>query len=85
MSIEELLSELVKIPSVNPLQAGPKSGDEGEVAMAQWLADRTEALGADVVLDEVLDGRPNVYARFEGDSDRAVTVDVHLDTVGSST
>ena len=34
------------------------------------------------MVDEVEDGRCNVYARFEGTSDRAVTVDVHLDTVG---
>ncbi len=82
MTIESMLSELVQIPSVNPLQAGPKSGDGGEVAMANWLGDHAESMGADVTLDEVLDGRPNVYAHFAGDSDRTVTVDVHLDTVG---
>ena len=67
---------------MNPLQAGPKSGDDGERLLSDWLANHTEALGADVVVDEVEDGRCNVYARFEGTSDRAVTVDVHLDTVG---
>jgi len=67
---------------VNPLHAGAKSGDDGERAIASWLADHADALGAEVVVDEVLDGRCNVYARFEGTSDRAVTIDVHLDTVG---
>lgn len=76
------VSELVRIPSVNPLQAGPRSGDDGERQVSAWLADQTDALGAEVVVDDVLDGRANVYARFEGESDRAVTVDVHLDTVG---
>ncbi len=80
--IAERVAELVQIPSVNPLHAGPKSGEDGERAIASWLADHAEALGGEVVVDEVLDGRCNVYARFEGTSDRAVTIDVHLDTVG---
>jgi len=82
VEIAQRVAELVQIPSVNPLHAGPKSGDDGERSLSNWLADHAEALGADVVVDEVEDGRCNVYARFEGTSDRAVTIDVHLDTVG---
>ena len=81
-AIAERVAELVRIPSVNPLQAGPKSGDDGEREISAHLANRLDDLGADVTVDEVLDGRANVYARFEGTSDRAVTVDVHMDTVG---
>ncbi len=80
--LADRVSELVRIPSVNPLQAGPRSGDEGERALAAWLADQCDHLGAEVTIDEVLDGRSNVYARFEGTSDSVITVDVHLDTVG---
>jgi acetylornithine deacetylase/succinyl-diaminopimelate desuccinylase-like protein len=50
--------------------------------LSDWLANHAEALGADVVVDEVETDRCNVYARFEGTSERAVTIDVHLDTVG---
>lgn len=82
MDITERVSELIKIPSVNPLHAGPLSGDGAERELSDWLANHTEALGADVVVDPVEDDRCNVYARFEGSSDRAVTIDVHLDTVG---
>ena len=82
MDITKRVSELVKIPSVNPLHAGPLSGDGAERELSDWLANHTEALGADVVVDPVEDDRCNVYARFEGSSDRAVTIDVHLDTVG---
>ena len=78
----ELLSELVAINSVNPGQAGERSGPGGEGPLAEWLADRTERMGAEVELDEVEPGRPNLYARFEGAGDRIVAVDVHLDTVG---
>lgn len=81
-TIADRVADLVRIPSVNPLQAGPKSGDDGERALSAHIADRLDDLGADVTVDEVLDGRANVYARFEGTSDRAVTVDVHMDTVG---
>ena len=82
MEIAERVAELVRIPSVNPLHAGPKSGDAGERDLSDWLANHADSLGGDVVADEVEDGRCNVYARFEGASDRAITVDVHLDTVG---
>ena len=81
-TIAERVGDLVRIPSVNPLQAGPTSGDEGEVAMSAWLAERATDLGAEVTTDEVIDGRENVYARFEGQSDRTIVVDVHIDTVG---
>lgn len=82
LSLAERVGDLVRIPSVNPLQAGPKSGEDDERALAAWMADRADGLGADVIVDEVLEGRNNVYARFEGTSDRTLTVDVHLDTVG---
>lgn len=81
-TIAERVGTLVRIPSVNPLQAGPRSGHDGERALSSWLADQADALGAEVTVDEVVDGRANVYARFEGSTDRTVTIDVHLDTVG---
>ncbi len=84
-----LLSELVGINSVNPDHGGPKSGPGGEGDLARWIGEQADRLGADVTLDEVLEGRPNVYCRFPGsDAERGdgprrtVCVDVHLDTVG---
>lgn len=82
LTLAERVGDLVRIPSVNPLQAGPKSGEHDERDLSAWMADRADGLGADVTVDEVLEGRNNVYARFEGTSDRTLTVDVHLDTVG---
>lgn len=81
IEIANLVSELVRIPSVNPLQAGPVSGLEGEAALAHFIANRAEGLGAQVTLDEVEPGRPNVYARFQGSGSETVVIDVHLDTV----
>lgn len=82
LDIAQRVGDLVRIPSVNPLQAGPKSGDDGERSMAVWLADQADSLGADVTLHDVVDGRCNVYAQFAGQTNRTITVDVHLDTVG---
>ncbi|MDH4276914.1 MAG: M20/M25/M40 family metallo-hydrolase [Acidimicrobiia bacterium] len=85
----ELLSELVGINSVNPDHGGPKSGPGGEGELARWIGEQTDRLGAEVTLDEVLDGRPNVYCHFAGANSkrgngppRTICVDVHLDTVG---
>lgn len=78
----DLLSEIVGINSVNPGQIGDRSGPGGESDMANFIAERAAALGATVVLDDVEPGRPNVYARFPGRTDRVVAIDVHLDTVG---
>lgn len=83
--LAESVAELVRIPSVNPLHAGPVShahGSVGEGAIAQHLADRFDALGADeVVLHDIVDGRPNVYGIFAGRTERLVVLDVHTDTV----
>lgn len=84
----ELLADLVGINSVNPDHAGPKSGAGGESELSHFIAEKAKALGADVTLDEVLPGRPNVYCLFPGSdsegngSRKTVCVDVHLDTVG---
>lgn len=83
--LAESVAEIVRIPSVNPLQPGPRAeaaGPIGEAALANHLAKRFEALGAtEVVLDEALEGRPNVYGFFSGRTDRLVVLDVHTDTV----
>ena len=76
------LGELVRIPSVNPLHSSPRSGDDAERHISGWFAERADALGAEVVVDHVTDGRCNVYATFAGSSDRTLAIDVHLDTVG---
>ena len=83
--LADAVAELVRIPSVNPLQGGPRAaaaGPLGERAIAEHLARRFEVAGAhEVVLDPVVDDRPNVYAIFPGRSDRLAVLDVHTDTV----
>ncbi len=62
-NVIELCQALVRIPSVNP-DGAPGTGATGEEACAHYVADFLRAAGAEVFLDEVLPGRPNVIGRF---------------------
>jgi succinyl-diaminopimelate desuccinylase len=67
-----LLEEMVAIDSV--------VGREGE--LAEFLRGELEALGLEAELQEVESGRPNVYARLEGETlGRRLNFDGHTDTV----
>jgi acetylornithine deacetylase/succinyl-diaminopimelate desuccinylase-like protein len=81
--VVDLLRDLVAIPSVNP--AGQPGTDQtGEQAMADYVAAFLRNLGADVRLDEIAPGRPNVVAEFRPDSRPArahFAFAPHLDTV----
>lgn len=76
------LSRLVQIPSVIPIQAGPRAGEPGEERIATAIAEWFKRLGGDVAIDVVEPGRPNVYGLWPGQSDEWIAVDVHVDTVG---
>lgn len=82
VQLAESVAQLVRIPSVNTLHAGPKAGVPGEAAVARAVAERLEECGAQqVVLDEIEPGRLNVYGLVAGHTDRLVVLDTHLDTV----
>jgi acetylornithine deacetylase/succinyl-diaminopimelate desuccinylase-like protein len=77
-----LCQQLVRIPSVNP-DNGPNTEQTGEAALARFLQEWLEALGAHVTLEEVRPGRPNLIARFAPlDGRPRVLFGPHLDTVG---
>jgi acetylornithine deacetylase/succinyl-diaminopimelate desuccinylase family protein len=78
--VEQLLSELVAIDSVNPDLV---AGGAGEAAIAGyvsgWLRDRD----LEVALQPVVDGRANVVARASGSGGgKSLMLNAHLDTVG---
>ena len=81
-SAADWLSRLVQIPSVTPVQAGPKAGTPGEARIAAQLADWFRDLGGEVESEEVQPNRPSVYGVWRGRSDTWIAVDVHTDTVG---
>jgi acetylornithine deacetylase len=78
--VEELLRDLVSIPSVNPRGADAPA----EAAVARYVRDWLAARGVPAELREVLPGRPNVIARIPGRDPRAVLLESHLDTVETS-
>ena len=77
-----LLQQLVRIPSVNPDNA-PGTDLTGEETLAIFLSGWLESIGADVVLEEIKPGRPNLIARFAPlDGRPRILLGPHLDTVG---
>ena len=58
-----LLSDLIRIDSVNPALEG---ATHGEKPLAEFVADYCRRLGLEVSFQEVEPGRPNVLARLRG-------------------
>jgi acetylornithine deacetylase/succinyl-diaminopimelate desuccinylase-like protein len=80
--VVSLLQQLIRIPSVNPDNA-PGTEDVGEETLAVFLAGWLESIGAEVTLEEIKPGRPNLIARFAPlDGRPRILLGPHLDTVG---
>jgi len=78
----ELLTELVRCPSVNPGDLKTFAQPYGEEALANLLAEHLKKMGGDIFIEEVLPDRPNMWTHFKGrDSSRTILFDVHTDTV----
>ena len=72
------LQDLVAIDSVNPSLPG---GEQGESGMVDYLSAFFDALDIPYELCEVLPGRNNFIATFEGeDPERTVLFECHMDT-----
>jgi acetylornithine deacetylase/succinyl-diaminopimelate desuccinylase-like protein len=84
-NVVELLQELVSIPSVNP-QGDPGTDGVGEQAMGEYVADFLRGLDAEVALESIEPGRPNVTATFSpaGNNAPRIAFAPHLDTVSVS-
>jgi acetylornithine deacetylase len=80
-AIVGLLSDLVRIPSVNPAIAPDEAHGEGAIAdfACGWLL----ANGIRAWKEDAAPGRPNVVAEA-GDVGRALVLYGHLDTVGTA-
>jgi len=76
----KLVSELVRIDSVNPWLV---KGGAGEAQVANFIAKWLETLGVEVRLEEVEAGRSNLLARWPGSGGgESLCFYAHLDTVG---
>lgn len=80
-SVVELLQDMVAIPSVNP-SGTPGTDQTGEQTLAEYIADFLRSLGAEVALEQVEPGRPNLVASFTPEKPQAhLAFAPHLDTV----
>ncbi len=80
--VTALLQQLIQIPSVNPDNA-PGTDQTGERTLAIFLSGWLESIGAEVILEEIKPGRPNLIARFAPlDGRPRILLGPHLDTVG---
>jgi acetylornithine deacetylase/succinyl-diaminopimelate desuccinylase family protein len=81
--LRELAAELVRIPSVNPLD-GPVEEGRREAEVAAYVAARLREAGIECELREASPGRPSVVARVAGESEEVVWFDSHIDTVSAA-
>lgn len=78
-----LLQQLIRIPSVNPEHMPDRLEITHEQAMADFVANYLDEIGADVTLEEIQPRRPNLIARFAPlDGRPRILLGPHLDTVG---
>ena len=80
--VVSICRDLVAIPSVNP-DGEPGTEHTGEKVCADYIGEFCRRLGAEVVYEEVLPGRPNVIARFPsaGPGKPKIVLGPHTDTV----
>jgi len=86
ISEQDLLQQLIRIPSVNPAFAGASPHNGGEAVLADFLADFLQQNGWPWLRQRVHPGRDNLVAMVKGgtpaaDSD-VILWEVHQDTVG---
>jgi len=81
-SIQDLLCQLISIPSVNPTVSPEEP--YGEKAIAEFARDWLQAHSITARLEEVAPGRPNVYAEVGLGNGPTLCLCAHLDTVGTA-
>lgn len=84
VDVVEVLAEMVRIPSVEPTQAGDQAAEwGGEARMGRYVADFMERAGYRVEWQWVAEGRPNVICKGGAENpERIWLVEGHMDTVG---
>jgi len=80
-----LLSDLVRIPSMNPMGRARTGEAYTEEAVAAYVAAYMRKAGMDVEVYPVAPHRPNVIARVVAGAERTLMLEAHLDTVHTDT
>jgi succinyl-diaminopimelate desuccinylase len=81
--VEQLLRELIALPSVNPAFVSPGHPHAGEQKVAEFIAATAKQAGLEVELQTVVDDRANVLVRLtpQGQIKRRIILAPHMDTV----
>jgi acetylornithine deacetylase/succinyl-diaminopimelate desuccinylase-like protein len=81
-SCSDILSGLIRIPSVNPMGGAVDSDICFEHRVSDWLDTFFDSIGADHQRIEAAAGRDNIIARYDaGPSKPTILLDAHQDTV----
>lgn len=81
----QLLSELVAIPSVNPMGRNRSGSEFSEANLAEFLVGFLRKHEIDVELQTDIPGRPNVIGYVDAGSVSTIMLEAHLDTVHTDT
>ncbi|MBI3787103.1 MAG: M20 family metallopeptidase [Ignavibacteriales bacterium] len=79
--VTQLLSELVAIPSMNPMVRLRDGAEYSERNLAEYVAALLKKHSIDVTLQEVSANRPNVVGYIDAKARETVLLEAHLDTV----
>ena len=84
-SVASLLSDLVAIPSMNPMGRGRTGVEYSEQSIAEFVHGFLRRNAIDCELQQVLPGRPNVVGRIDAGAAQTILLEAHLDTVHADT
>ncbi len=81
--VEQLLRELIALPSVNPAFVPPGHPHAGEQRVAAFLADTAKQAGLEVETQPIVEDRANVLIKLtpQGQIKRRIVLAPHMDTV----
>lgn len=81
--VEQLLRDLIALPSVNPAFVPPGHPHAGEQRVAAFITDAAKKAGLEVESQPVVDDRANVLVKLtpQGQIKRRIVLAPHMDTV----
>jgi acetylornithine deacetylase len=83
-SVLAILSDLIRIPSVNPTLALAPDESPGEAAIATFIRDWLLERGIDARLEEAAPGRPNAVGSVGSGGGPTLVFCAHIDTVSTA-
>ena len=80
-AVIKLLSDLVAIPSMNPMGRGRLGKEYCEQHIAEFVLEFMRKVSIDAELQQVFPGRPNVIGYVSAGAQETLMLEAHLDTV----